>query len=135
LAAFLIVFLIGLLLFNLGKLGGGDVKFLAALSLWAGLGELMQLLLVVTLAGGILSVMYLIAYFLRQPRNTGEDSEIKKAAQATVSYTTYASVADLAQTRKVLKESNIMALRVPYGVAIAVGAVYLFTTIIGHIKL
>ncbi len=39
-----------------GWLGGGDVKFAAALGLWSGLSGLPELLLVTTLAGGVVAL-------------------------------------------------------------------------------
>lgn len=53
------VFAAGLVLFTLRLLGGGDVKLLAVLALWAGPGELVHFLLATTLAGGALAVLML----------------------------------------------------------------------------
>ena len=47
-------------LFAWGKLGGGDVKLLAAISLWAGWGPpLFDLLLAISLLGGVVSLVVL----------------------------------------------------------------------------
>ncbi|MFQ5467332.1 MAG: prepilin peptidase [Kiloniellaceae bacterium] len=46
----------GGVLFRLGKLGGGDVKFLAAAALWAGFEHLLPLLVYTALAGGVLAL-------------------------------------------------------------------------------
>lgn len=51
-----IVFAIGLFLFARGLVGGGDVKLLAAVSLWAGTDLVLPMILIVTLAGGVMSV-------------------------------------------------------------------------------
>jgi prepilin peptidase CpaA len=50
---------IGILLFDRGVLGGGDVKLLAATALWAGFDELPLLLMVTSLAGGALALAHL----------------------------------------------------------------------------
>src|SRR5918994_1398554 len=47
-----VVFMIGLGLFARGLIGGGDVKLLAVLSLWAGPEKFLWFMLVTTLAGG-----------------------------------------------------------------------------------
>jgi prepilin peptidase CpaA len=54
-----VVFVIGLGLFARELIGGGDVKLLAALSLWAGPEQFVWFLLVTTLAGGALSLVSL----------------------------------------------------------------------------
>jgi prepilin peptidase CpaA len=56
LAAGIIVLLVGMALFAWGKLGGGDVKLLAAVSLWHGLPLLPALVLAIGIAGGILAL-------------------------------------------------------------------------------
>ena len=52
-------FLIGAFMFARGWMGGGDVKLLAALALWAGPTHFPTLILVTSAAGGVLA---LIAY-------------------------------------------------------------------------
>lgn len=59
LASGILVFAAGAGLFTLGAMGGGDVKLLAALSLWAPLPELPQLLAPVFVAGGALAALLL----------------------------------------------------------------------------
>ena len=54
-----VVFLIGLGLFAGDLIGGGDVKLIAALSLWAGPEHFVWFMLVTTLAGGALSLISL----------------------------------------------------------------------------
>jgi prepilin peptidase CpaA len=54
-----VVFLIGLGLFVRDLIGGGDVKLLAALSLWAGPDHFVWFMLVTTLTGGALSLICL----------------------------------------------------------------------------
>jgi len=53
------VFLLGALLFFLGAFGGGDVKMLAAVALWAGWPMVVELLVRVALLGGLLALALL----------------------------------------------------------------------------
>jgi prepilin peptidase CpaA len=53
------VFLVGLGLFARDLIGGGDVKLIAAVSLWAGLEQFALFALVTTLVGGALAVIIL----------------------------------------------------------------------------
>jgi Flp pilus assembly protein protease CpaA len=56
LALTLLVALLGLALFVRELIGGGDVKLIAALSLWAGLDHFAVFALVTTLTGGVLGL-------------------------------------------------------------------------------
>lgn len=58
-AAALLMFGLGVVLFSLGLWGGGDVKFLAATSLWFGWSDLPAYVLTVSLAGGVLALAIL----------------------------------------------------------------------------
>jgi prepilin peptidase CpaA len=61
LSASLVLFAVGALLFSRGLFGGGDVKLLAAVALWAGWAGLPSVMLAMSLAGGALAVLCLIA--------------------------------------------------------------------------
>jgi len=54
------VFAVGIAVFAAGWLGGGDVKLLSVLALWAGPAHLAGFLLITVLAGGVLAVGALI---------------------------------------------------------------------------
>ena len=58
-AAAALLLAVGILLFDRGVLGGGDVKLLAASALWAGFDQLALMLLVTALAGGALALAHL----------------------------------------------------------------------------
>ncbi len=60
LAAGILIFIAGAVLFRFGFVGGGDVKLLAAISLWTGLDLLSQLLLIGALIGGVLAIVLLV---------------------------------------------------------------------------
>ena len=94
-----LVFAAGLTLFFCGLVGGGDVKFLAATSLWAGSTLTPKLLLVMALAGGALGLMALAVQNIRRYRATGIVGVI-------------------------VPDTTVAAPKLPYGVAIAAGAFY-----------
>ena len=61
----------GVLLFDRGILGGGDVKLLAAIALWTGLDDLPLLLVVTGLAGGALALAHLSPLHRLMPARPG----------------------------------------------------------------
>jgi prepilin peptidase CpaA len=61
LGAGLLVFLLALVLFRCGLMGGGDVKLLTGTALWLGLGGLSAHLLLVALMGAALGLFLLAA--------------------------------------------------------------------------
>ncbi len=58
------VLALGLIPFSMGRLGGGDVKLMAAIGLWTGLDGLYPFALATAVAGGIMAVIVLV---LRTP--------------------------------------------------------------------
>lgn len=56
----LIVFTLFAGLFALGAMGGGDVKLIAALALWLPLEPLLRMLVVIALAGGVVTIATLV---------------------------------------------------------------------------
>ena len=57
----IITFIIGFGIFFLRIMGGGDVKLMAALSLWAGKVAIGDFLILIAMYGGILSVFLILA--------------------------------------------------------------------------
>lgn len=53
------VFAFGAVLFQFGQMGGGDVKMLTALAIWAGPPEILVFLIQVAFAGGVLTMAWL----------------------------------------------------------------------------
>ena len=104
LLAFAVVLAAMMGLFFWGKIGGGDAKMIAAASLWVGWGEPLLIFFVVTaLAGGILAVIMKLWEMLRVEQGVwGADGALRK---------TLARSLDL-----------------PYGVAIAAGALVAYPT-------
>jgi prepilin peptidase CpaA len=54
------------LAFQLGMMGGGDVKMVAAVALWLPPLAVLQLLVIMSLAGGLLTLLMLIPHRLRK---------------------------------------------------------------------
>ena len=82
--------------FYLGMMGGGDVKLAAALALWFSPGSTVRFLVVMSLAGGLLTVVVLILHRWKA-KSAVPDGD----------------------------EKTIEKPEVPYGVAIAIGALWI----------
>jgi prepilin peptidase CpaA len=54
------LFLFFLIFFAMGAMGGGDVKLIAALGLWFPIGHMMNLLVIMSILGGLLTLALLI---------------------------------------------------------------------------
>ncbi|HEY4546556.1 MAG TPA: prepilin peptidase [Pedomonas sp.] len=61
----LLVFAGFVLLFALGAMGGGDVKLIAALTLWVPAARVLEMLFLVALVGGVLALALIIIRKLR----------------------------------------------------------------------
>jgi len=98
----LAVFAAGAGVFAAGWLGGGDVKLLSALALWAGPAHLAELLLITALAGGVLALAVLVY------------SRVVAVVPAL-------AIGERVSTQPTL----------PYGVAIACGGIWVAATLTG----
>jgi prepilin peptidase CpaA len=65
----LVLFLFFLIFFALGAMGGGDVKLIAALGLWFPLGSMINLLVIMSILGGVLTLAMLVHH--RMSRKSG----------------------------------------------------------------
>jgi prepilin peptidase CpaA len=54
------IFVTGAVLFHFGQMGGGDVKLLTVLSIWAGPSEVLPFLIQVAFAGGVLTMAWIV---------------------------------------------------------------------------
>jgi prepilin peptidase CpaA len=108
-----VVFVIGLGLFARELIGGGDVKLLAVLSLWAGPEQFVWFMLVTTLAGGALSLASLWY------RRWGGLIQAHLAALGLLAASGPAPVAPDASAGGSAARANTL----PYGVAIAAGGI------------
>ena len=95
-----IVFAIFVGAFAIGQMGGGDVKMIAACSVWLGLPMMVPFLLYTAIAGGALAAIALVA---------------RRIAPAGVS--------DAGWTRWLTERKS----GVPYGIAIAAGAIFIWS--------
>lgn len=99
-----------LLLFILGAMGGGDMKLMAAVGAWVGGNEVMTLILAAALAGGVLAIGRIIY------RNMLGETLLN-----TIRLLYYRLTSGL-QPHPELNVQSPGSQRVPFGVAIAVGA-------------
>ena len=93
LAVFAALLAVGTPMFAAGKLGGGDVKLLAATGLWFNLKGALWMLLDVVLAGGLVAILIIVL------RSLGWSEKIRRRAV-------------------ILRPGS----GIPYGIAIAAGA-------------
>jgi prepilin peptidase CpaA len=100
------------LLFLLGGMGGGDVKLMAAVGAWAGITQVMSILLVAAIAGGILAVGYMVLH-----------RQVLETLLNTLELVRHHATSGL-QPHPVLNVRQPGAVRLPYGVAIAMGTLY-----------
>ena len=89
------VFAVLAVTFYIGMMGGGDVKLAAALALWFSPASTLKFLVIMSLAGGLLTVIVLIAHRMKPGRIKNSDGETGGKAE------------------------------IPYGVAIAIGALWI----------
>ena len=66
------VFLLFALAFQIGMMGGGDVKLAAALALWFPPGATILLIVLMSLAGGVLTVIVMIEHKIKKTEGRPE---------------------------------------------------------------
>ena len=94
-----LVFAIGFAMYSFRLLGGGDVKLLAAVALWAGPLQITAFMLSTAIIGGLLAIVATTPLRLLLPymaAATGVDADVRQ----------------------------LMKLQIPYGVAIAAGGLF-----------
>ncbi len=103
-----IIFMVCVGFFSLGIMGGGDVKLIPAVALWAGAAHIFNFLFITSVVGGLLAAAIIV-------RNRIKETKYYKSSVNI----------NLSVAKKKSSE-------VPYGVGIAVGGLYvayqLFTT-------
>lgn len=99
LGAAAIVFVLGFAVFSFGFMGGGDVKFAAAIAFWFGLGQMLEFIVAFSIYGGLLTFLVLAA-----------DRALSHAPNFRVGF-----LVDFPERR-----------RVPYGIALSVAAMEVF---------
>lgn len=101
-----ILFLLLLVIYTRGSIGGGDVKLLVALAAGLPLTSVVQLLTVTALAGGVLALAHLVMRSLPYPRLAPVGSSFARRVYA------------------VERWRHLRHAPLPYGVAIACGGVW-----------
>lgn len=109
---------IGVVVWRLGWLGGGDVKLIAALSLWAGPALTPGLLLAIGVSGGVLAAVVLAA---RQPML----GPLRVYLHVAIHHYLPASTRSLAATVPYRLPARSGNDTIPYGVAVAAGGCWL----------
>lgn len=114
-AAGILVFIGGAVLFYFRAFGGGDVKLLAASAVWVGWQDLLVFILVVALAGGLVTLLLLVLRLMYRGirKISGSSDEI---------------VATSWYTRLLSPERGV-----PYGVAIGLAGFLLFSNILSQL--
>jgi prepilin peptidase CpaA len=113
-------FLVLALLCMAGKLGGGDVKLMAASVLLVGAGSFLDFLLLTALAGGVLSLIYIAAFLILKHMHTSSAASLVSSSKALDTF--QLNLLWRIERRRILRRSSI-----PYGVAISAGSLLTFT--------
>lgn len=114
-------FLLLALLCMAGKLGGGDVKLMAASVLLVGAGSFLDFLLLTALAGGVLSLIYIAAFLMLKHLPA-------TSAAVPVSSDKARDVFRLNLLWRIERRRILRRNSVPYGVAISAGSLLTLTT-------
>lgn len=101
----LLLFFILLALFAFGLIGGGDAKYIPAISLWAGPVLTIKFLLITTVCGGVVSLVYLCLFYIK--------GRFKSKSSDKINFS-------MPLSKKFKNEEN----NIPYGVAISAGGIY-----------
>lgn len=92
-------FAVGLAFYALNRLGGGDVKLIAAAALWAGPALIADFAVTMAVSGGLLSLLY-ITHFHIAPALGFDHAGLRNGLR---------------------EERNSLMIKLPYGVAISAG--------------
>ena len=101
-----ILLLLLLVIYQRGRIGGGDVKLLVALAIGLPLTGVIQLLTVTALAGGVLALVHLMMRLLPYPRLAPAGSSLVRRVYA------------------IERWRHLRHAPLPYGVAIACGGIW-----------
>lgn len=121
--AFVGVLCVGFFMYLFKWIGAGDAKFIASASLWASQINLAFFLLIMSVAGGVLAIVYLKfnpQIYVFQQKLLGQLKSMPYLEKLMVSYET---VKKEEVPNDNTKKTNII---IPYGVAVFVGVLSLF---------
>ena len=100
------------ILFLVGGMGGGDVKLMGAVAAWAGSDQISIILIAAGFAGGAQGLLYMVSR-----------GQVRRTFCNAVELIRHHAVNGL-RAHPFLNVRESGTLRVPYGVAIAMGALY-----------
>jgi prepilin peptidase CpaA len=103
------------LLCMMGKMGGGDVKLISASVLLVGAGSFLDFMLLTALAGGVLALIYLVAFVIL--KHLPAASAAVPAPPRKMRNAFRLGLLWRIERRRILRRSSV-----PYGVAIAGGS-------------
>ena len=123
LIVFSVVLFSGFLLYAFKFMGAGDIKYLAVASIWVGTQNILQLLILIAIVGGILGIFYL---FLGAPIVRFSNVVWEKAQTLESRYPPLQKVwIGSGAGAELGKREPISNRAIPYGVAIALGSIIL----------
>ena len=121
LGIFVIILVVSFGLYAFKLVGAGDAKYISATSLWFGAHGIVPLLFIVSLAGGVLALVYLV---LRDHVGRFSDWVWLKIQKGETLYPTlqHVWIGSGSGPEKGQRE-NIGSRMIPYGIAIAAGSI------------
>ena len=102
------------LLFLVRGMGAGDVKLITAVACWSGIGQGLQIVLLSAILGGVLALIYMLVH-----------KRVRRTFSNVGTLLRYHSILGL-HPHPDINLQNPEAIKVPYGVAIAAGTLYIF---------
>jgi prepilin peptidase CpaA len=99
-------------------IGGGDVKLIAAVAFWVGLKGIAPFIMIMAITGGVIAVFYIFK------RDVGPEIEIDQEGKF--------SIEEEKKKKKEVKvgEINNKSAKIPYGIAISVGGLFVVNQIL-----
>ncbi len=122
-----VVFLVGFFFFARGWMGGGDVKLMSVGALWAGPALLPDFLIVTALAGGVQALLSLVPLYKFLPHWATLAFAMPGSATSPAGAT---ASADAPAAAKPPRRRNL-----PYGIAIAIGGLYVAGRLAGLVAI
>ncbi len=108
-----LVFALGFACFAFNLMGGGDVKLMAGLALWAGVDHIALFLIITSLAGGLLAIVMLMQRHWAALPVAALMSSLFSSVTRKLARPAMSAMTDLADVKT--------DITLPYGVAIAAG--------------
>lgn len=121
-AAFGGVLFVGFILYLFKWIGAGDAKFIAVVSLWASQKNLVVFLMMMSIAGGVLALLYLKFH----PQIFGVQQKILSHLRLVPYFAKLSLSTESNEQKAKQDEKNTKKRIIPYGVAVFVGALISF---------